>query len=286
MRLKSAELENEFQDIGAVLVPNFLSKSALSRVRGLYDELGLTDLKGIYSNVNNKSSEFNKKVDVIFQEIYKDSIEKHFENHQVGGGAFLIKGTGNESHSSLHQDWNIVDERKFQSAAIFCPIVDVDEQNGCLQILKGSHKWFQNIRSFHTPTPFFNFNQVEKGLVAFPAKAGDAVIFRHNVIHGSKPNMTSNIRVAAMVSVASKLATYVHYMKDGEEFRVLKADNDFYNTELSKLYSSENINVEEVDRISIEPGMVLDFTDFDKKYKKEFPDSFFSRVGKLFKNDK
>ena len=193
--------------------------------RRLNDKLGLTVLKGIHCDVNNKGSEYNKKV-------------------------------------------------------------DVDEQNDCLRVLKGNHKWLQNIRSFPTLTPFFNFNQVEKGLVVFLAKAWDAVIFRHNVILGLKPNLTSNIRVVAIVSVAPKLASYVNYIKDGEEFHVLKVDNDSYITELSKLYSSENINVEEVDRLPIEPEMVLDFSDFDKKYKKEFPDSFFSRVGKLFKNDK
>ena len=283
MKLKSAELEKEFQEVGAIRIPNFLNNEDLLRIKELYNELGLSDLNGIYSNVNNKSSEYNTKVDVIFQEIYKPSIEKYFEGHQIGGGAFLIKGTGNESHSSLHQDWNIVDEKKYQYAAIFCPIEDVNEKNGCLQVLKGSHKWFQNIRSFHTPTPFFNFNQVEKGLVAFPAKAGDAIVFRHNVIHGSKPNLTANIRVAAMVSVASKSANYLHYMKEGQKFKVLKADNDFYNKELSKLYSKNNINVEEIDLIEIEPGMVLEFSDFEQKYKQEFPDSFLCRIGKLFK---
>jgi len=72
-------------------------------------------------------------------------------------------------------------------------------------------------------------------------------------------------------------------MKEGQKFKVLKADNDFYNKELSKLYSKNNINVEEIDLIEIEPGMVLEFSDFEQKYKQEFPDSFLCRIGKLFK---
>ena len=282
MRLKSAVLEKEFQEIGAVRIPNFLNANDLIRIKKLYDELELSDLKGIYSNVNNKSEAYNTKVDLVFQEIYKESIETHFENHQIGGGAFLIKGTGSESHSSLHQDWNVVDESKYKSAAIFCPIVDVDEQNGCLQVIKGSHKWFKNIRSFHTPTPFFNFDQVEKGLLAFPAKAGDAIVFRHNLIHGSKPNLTQEIRVAAMVSIASKAAQYLHYMKDGVEFKVLKADNDFYNKQLSKLYLSSQIDVEEIEKIHIEEGMILDFSDFEKKYNEAFKPSLLNRIKRIF----
>ena len=283
MRIKSEELEKEFQEVGAVRIPNFLNKEDLEEIKKLYKELNLKELSGIYSNVNNKSEAYNKKVDESFQRIYTNSIAANFENYQVGGGAFLIKGTGGESHSSLHQDWNVVDENKYQSAAIFCSIIDVNEQNGCLQVIKGSHKWFKNVRSFHTPTPFFNFNQVKDGLKPFPALAGDAIVFRHNLIHGSKLNLTNQIRVAAMVSIASKEAQYVHYMKDKDEFRVLEADNHFYNKQLSKLYSSEEIEVKELGRIPIKNGMVLSFSDFQSKYKQEFPKTALDFLRKIFK---
>ena len=72
-------------------------------------------------------------------------------------------------------------------------------------------------------------------------------------------------------------------MKEGNDFKVLKADNYFYNKELSKLYSKNNINVEEIDRVEMEPGMVLDFSDFEQKYKQQFPDSFLGRIGNFFK---
>lgn len=112
------------------------------------------------------------------------------------------------------------------------------------------------------------------------------VIFWHNVIHGSKPNLTSNIKVAAMASRASKLASYGHYMKDGEEFPISKEGNNLYNKELSKIYVSEDNSVEEIDGLPIQQVEILDFSDFNKKYKKDFPGSSFSRVGKLFKKDK
>jgi ectoine hydroxylase-related dioxygenase (phytanoyl-CoA dioxygenase family) len=282
MKLKSADLEKKFQEVGAVRILNFLTSSDLLRIKELYDELGLSDLKGIYSNVKDKSSEYNTRVDVIFQEIYKQSIEKHFEGYQVGGGAFLIKGTGNESHSSLHQDWNVVDENKYQSASIFCPIQDVGEGNGCLKVLKGSHKWFQNIRSFHCPSPFLNFDQVDRGLVSFPALAGDAIVFRHNIFHGSKPNLTSNNRIVATVSIASKKAEYIHYMKQGNNFKVVKADNLFFNEKVSKLIDGEKVSLEEIGEVSLEESHILTLSELEGKYRQEYPTSIYQRAKGLF----
>src|SRR5690606_39009099 len=139
---------------GAVCIPNFISKAQIEEIKGLYEELNINELKGIYSNVKDRSPELNQRINEVFKKCYKSAIEQHFSNYQIGGGAFLIKGTGEGSESSLHQDWNIVDEKYGQSAAIFCPIQDVDENNGCIQVLKGSHKWFKNIRSFDIPSIF------------------------------------------------------------------------------------------------------------------------------------
>ena len=107
MKLKSEKLQKEFEEVGAIKIPNFLNKDALLQIKQIYSEMGLTKLGGIYTNVKDQGSEYNVKVDQLLRSLFSNSIEEHFENYQLGGGAFLIKGTGESSHSSLHQDWNL-----------------------------------------------------------------------------------------------------------------------------------------------------------------------------------
>jgi len=284
MRLKSKELQQRLEEDGAIRIQSFIDESGINRILELYKELGVTKFGEIYSNIKDRGAEYNKKVDEVFQDIYKDSIAKYFENYQLGGGAFLIKGTGNKSHASLHQDWNVVDESKFQSAAIFCPTVDVDETNGCLQILKGSHKWFKNIRAFHHPSSYLTFDQVKKGLISLPARAGDAIVFRHNVFHGSKPNFTSETRVAASLSISTKGAQYLHYIRENEMFNVVEADQRFFHNCVREMFLGNKVELKSIGQIPFDPDWIKDFDTVFSRYQKEYPTSFFDKLNGFFKS--
>ncbi len=276
-------LKNELEEIGAIRIPNFLNEDSLLMITKLYEELELSDLGKIYSNVKDRTSEYNYRVDKTFKEIFAPAIAKHFLNYQLGGGAFLIKGTGEKSESSLHQDWNIVDESKYSSAAIFCPTQDVDEKNGCIQVIAGSHKWFKNIRSFEYPSPYLTFEQVNKGLVAIPAKAGDAIVFRHNVIHGSKPNLTESNRVAASMSIATKNADFLHYKWNGSYFDTIKANSDFFCKVVPSLYSGKKLTEKTIERTPFDLSNVLDSKDFITRYKKAYTMRWYeSIINKFF----
>ena len=282
MRLKSTELQSEFDEIGVIKIPKFLQKDALEEIKELYNELGLIDLKHTYTNVKDKSAEFNNKVNQIITGLSKESIANHFMDYQISGGAFLIKGIGEESHAMLHQDWNVVDESKFQSAVIFCAIHDIDERNGCIQVLKGSYKWFNNIRGLNNPSPIMEFSKAKKGLISFPLKAGDAIVFRHSVIHGSKPNFTNQNRIATMVSIASKDADYINYVKEENEFKVLKVSANFFNQDFSRLWSNKSIDEIVLDRFKIKDGMSLVASDYLEAYNNRYPLSTLDKVKKMF----
>ena len=73
------------------------------------------------------------------------------------------------------------------------PLVDVDEENGCLHLLPGGHR--------HTP-PFDHqwepdsFVQELDGLtpVPMPMKVGDALLIQQHLPHVSPPNRSDHVR--------------------------------------------------------------------------------------------
>lgn len=268
MIFKDTRKEVQFEKEGFTLLPNFLNTNQLAEIDKLYVELGIESLHEIYSNVKDKDTEFNEKIDQTLIQIYKPSLDQNFVNYKPGGGAFLIKGTGEKSVSSLHQDWNVVDESKYQSMCVFCPLIDVDEKNGCIQIVKGTHKWFKSLRSINMPSLFVDFEDVKDLLVAVPAKRGDAIVFAHNVFHGSLPNFTNQIRPAASVSVVSVESELIHYYRQNEKIDLVDASR-FFNESVHQIMQNKPQELTTLKTIDYKSNYNLNHQEFRKKYKQK-----------------
>lgn len=283
MRLRSEDLQRRYEEEGAVVIPNFISQDKLAVIQEFFEELKITELDKIHSNMLDPIPEFNERFRNKCVELFKDSIHENFTDYKIAGGAFLLKGLGENSLSSLHQDWNIVDESKYQSASIFCPVEDVTLENGCLQIIKGSHKWFNNVRSITIPSVFLSFNQVSKGLKALPVKAGEVVLFNHRVFHGSKANNSNKIRVAVAVGVTSKDADYIHYQREKDEVNIIEANEQFSYHGIAKLFKGEKFNYKVLGKKQFSELEVTDFDKFEKAYKQFYPPNFKDKISNLFK---
>lgn len=83
------------------------------------------------------------------------------------------------------------------------PLVDSDEENGCLWVVPGSHKG--GVREHgqyggQCPRSMGPANMVAEGAVPCPVKAGSVLLFSSDLWHHSKGNATDRIRRAFIVS--------------------------------------------------------------------------------------
>lgn len=268
MIFKNALHQKQFSENGFCVFDNFLNEQELAQVDALYEKLNLKELHEIYSNIKDRDESVNTEIDATLVSIFKPSLDLYFKDYRTGGGAFLVKGTGESSVSSLHQDWNVVDESKYVSMGVWCPLVDVDEKNGCLQVVKGSNNWFNTLRSINMPSICVDFEKVESKLVSIPAKRGTAVVFAHNVFHGSMPNYTGEIRPAASVSVMNKEAGIIHYYKNNDKINILNAET-FFNDTVNLLLKGENPGLKLIGEMDFEDRYNVTHDEFYKIYKRK-----------------
>ncbi len=132
------------------------------------------------------------------------------------GGAFQIKPYSKESALNPHQDSPVVDERFQYASFVWVALQDVDENNGCLGMLPGSHLWGNHQRSLNVPWVFEpNTRLLWRHLVPVPVKSGDAIVFDAAIIHGSRPNLVENTtRIAFTTSLLPRRYTLVDYFQD------------------------------------------------------------------------
>jgi ectoine hydroxylase-related dioxygenase (phytanoyl-CoA dioxygenase family) len=210
---RDPRLAADFARDGFVVVP-FLDAAGVQELAELFRSIEPPELKGIWSNVHGRSRETNLLVDETIRRRMAPRVDELFEGCDLAGATFLVKGTGEGSESKPHQDWNNVDERSFLSLSVWCPLVDVDEVNGALQVLKGSHRLFDTVRAITLPSVYLEFDaELEALLTPVPMRAGEACIYAHNLFHGSKPNRSGSVRVAAVSGVLPRGATHLHYFQ-------------------------------------------------------------------------
>jgi hypothetical protein len=136
----------------------------------------------------------------------------------------------------LHQDPSLVDESSLDSFGVWCPLIDVNEQNGCLQVVRKSHQLNSK------PRPIFVFNgfpysqdilslMQQRYLTSIPMKAGQALIYDKRLFHGSPPNLTTVERVAAICSlVPENVLTHLCYRESSisSKIELFEVDDEFY----------------------------------------------------------
>ena len=101
-----------------------------------------------------------------------------------------------------HQDCGVVNPEadETQMITVWFPLMDTDEENGCLQVVPGSHRAEDMLT--HCPggkivqgNLMIPESEFEAGkAVAVPLKKGDALFFSKYTVHSSFPNNSDRIR--------------------------------------------------------------------------------------------
>jgi ectoine hydroxylase-related dioxygenase (phytanoyl-CoA dioxygenase family) len=241
---QNSEIQNQFDEKGFVKL-KILDHQIIKDLRSYCLSEFPVDNKAFFSSSYLNDFEKKKAIsDFIIDEV-QASFDKEFINHKALGAAFLIKGSGDHSEMPMHQDWSIVDESKYYALNIWIPLIETNETNGCLEVIKGSHLWNENLRA---PTiPFFlngHQEKLKKHFTQIPTEIGEVIILNQAVIHYSKPNHSTEIRPAITVGLVSSDAPLsLHYWdKDNpqviEEFEqkddFLLRFEDFHTTIFQK----------------------------------------------------
>jgi len=221
-------LQRHYDAFGYAVFPA-LGPDLVRELRECYRRLTLEDVYGIGYTVSLYSPdvETRRKAQEILISRAFPALEPFLVCRRPYMGTYLVK----EAHGRFippHQDWTHCDEARHDSLMCWVPLCDVDEHNGGVGFVDGSHRYFDYLRAFpyevaetpvvrHGPrlVPYLNILRMH---------AGEAVVFNNRTIHGSLGNDTAEPRVAFSLALhpsGEPLLSY--YLKpDGRADTLLK----------------------------------------------------------------
>ncbi len=227
---KDKVLQEAFEEQGFVKIP-LLSKEDIQLLTDLFYKFHgnlQENTFGASSFIHNKAEKHIIR-DTLYP-VFLPYFEKLLKDYTYFGSSYLYKTKGKNSDLAPHQDWTIVDEKKYVAINIWTPLIDTTEQNGTLYVLPGSQA--QKFFTLRAPTIPFHFqNKMQKVLrnsIPTNAKAGEAVILNQSLIHYSSPNMADDIRIAITSGIKSKGAPMLfHYKTKKNKIERYEMPEDF-----------------------------------------------------------
>ena len=229
----SAEHQKQFEEKGYVLFPSLLNKPEIEQLSGVFEKYS-NEYAGFFSTTHFSNSIHHKNaVQEIITKVVFPHAKKYLKDFVPLFGNFMVKNPDPANALDMHSDWVYVDEEKFCSVAVWIPLVDVNEENGCFGIVEETHLLVNKIRG-----PLINQstrtqeNKWAKNFgKLFKMNAGDAIFYNHALLHYSPPNKTNFVRPAVNLSLAPATAEIIHYcMPEGtSEIEMYSVtDKDFF----------------------------------------------------------
>jgi hypothetical protein len=231
------ELQKQFERVGYVII-DLLQPEEINAFIQLYDDV--EGAKGTANTNKNtyelsffdKDAETKKKKFNAVYNFMKPLLEKYIDNYSP-----IIINLFNKEHGTgevpIHQNWTFVDEKKFTSISVWCPLQNVSRENGTLEVVPGTQKVISDYRGPSIPWVFDNLNEVmkKKYMVPLELRPGQVGVIDDSVIHFSGINSTHEHRKAVQLILKPTESPTLHYYKESEmsdEIKVLEVSDEFF----------------------------------------------------------
>jgi len=222
--LSPSEQKAYYEDQGYLVFPRLLDDDELGRLRAALAEVlreseGLTESNDKFSvtptddggfsvrRIFNPTIQHQAFRDLVFNAKILDVIENLIgPNIQLHHSKLNLKPPSNrEARFEWHQDYPFFPHTNFDLLAVMIYLDDSTEENGCLTIVPGSHKWGPRNHLFAKDGAFSS--QLEDKAVLedqgrwlkVPVPAGGMEVHHCNMLHSSTANRGTKPRSALVI---------------------------------------------------------------------------------------
>lgn len=238
--LRDAALQQQFDRDGYVAVPMLEPHEVAELVAALVrlepEDRWAPDgsgpaLNSYHCSFLDRDKAYKRAAFDLLAAAFEGVVRRHLADFRALSANFYVKPTG-QGRIPVHQNWPVLDDLDATSVTVWCPLVDVDERNGTLHVVPGSHKLLPHIEGPGSLSFFSDYrDDLDDVLVPLSAPAGHGFIFDDSLVHGSPANQAATPRIAVQITCVPEGSEPVFYFRtDQGDFELIEADSEFYLT--------------------------------------------------------
>ena len=212
-RLSEAQLK-EYKEKGYLIEENYLSKDELAAVQDIVPEI--TSRLMVDPDESEHIFEKDENGNPVAVRCVHNLLEQHgifrkfaakpklieivssvmSQSMYFFRGIMVIKQRGVGSAFPWHQDYAYWGQGKPELVGVWIALREATIENGCMDIIPGSHKWgVLPVRNNDPGNPILSEEQENMAIPA-PVPAGGAIFFHSLLVHKSNPNRSNEDRWA------------------------------------------------------------------------------------------
>ena len=147
MLFKDTASQHDFDQDGYAVLPAVLDSRQVAAVRELYHGTVTDKIEDqMYFSVAHAKKEAAILVDREIRAILNEPVERRFQDPITSCYQFIVKAPSGKHVLPPHQDLTAVMEPEERAAMVWIPMVDVDENSGAVGLVRGSHRFFDDVR--------------------------------------------------------------------------------------------------------------------------------------------
>ena len=265
------ELQRQFETSGYAVV-TFLAPDDIKVLENIYYSHKVAEQPGLEISIWNLDYDLSKKISDLSGALIAARLTDVLADYAPLYSGFVTKIPGKPNAALLHQDPTFTDETKQRSVTVWAPLVQVNEHNGALHVVSGSHRMFPGYRGY---TVFeYDFSGIRDEVASrfserLETLPGQAVIYDTAALHFSHENTTDAIRIASttlMIPAETKPIHY-HHNRKLNTLDVHEIDNRFLLNYFIKHIQAEELDMPLLGRQPFTPSRQVGIEEFEEKFR-------------------
>ncbi len=218
--IKDATVEKTLQQDGWMVVPA-LNANDMAELHRLYETyFPKFNVPGKFNFNSNADipSEVRVKISSGVEKVFRPHLDRLFGNYKFVVGLIFIKQSSSDPMAEVGMHFDptlLMDEHKNRHINMWCPLMDVEENSGAMQVISGSHMFFPAVHGKTIPFPFSKItDSLYEVKECVCMKAGEALFFDNRIIHMTKPNLSGKTRISVILTIVAPEAQYISLYRD------------------------------------------------------------------------
>jgi ectoine hydroxylase-related dioxygenase (phytanoyl-CoA dioxygenase family) len=233
VNFKNNDLEASFSKNGYALIKGFLSLKTVEEIRKIYYKYHVEKVDGLmWNSLYHVSVPESKSISERLLELIKPELDKLFISYNAPMATLMSKcALMPEGLDTPHRDYSVLNEDEFEYRQIWIPIVDINENNGPMLVVPGSHQYSHEILPMMAKCKYRQKVEELSKDYSEPIfmEAGDLLVYADRTIHAGLPNKTVHERPVVHFGIIPPEAP-LYFYKNNKEGKIEKYSipNEWY----------------------------------------------------------